>query len=90
MSRQRTSNGKVFALWAATAVLISAAAGAGNHFLAGVPDQFLAWIRCFAGGAVVASLAIEVFPRAFKESSYVTGLATAVGLDFALLLDQLG
>ncbi|MBX7450880.1 zinc transporter [Mycolicibacterium sp. 3033] len=90
MSSGGASNGKVFALWAATAALLSVAALAGNLLLAGVPAAALALIRCFAGGAVVASLATEVFPKAFKEDSYTTGVAAAGGLILALALDQLG
>lgn len=88
MSRGGHSNGKVFALWAATAVLLSAAALIGNFFLSDVPKSLLALLKCFAGGAVVASLAIEVFPKAFKEDSYTSGVAAAIGLIIALSLDQ--
>ncbi len=89
MARDR-SKPKVLGLWAATAGLLSAAALAGNLLLAGVPDPALGLIRCFAGGAVVASLATEVFPKAFKEDSYATGIATALGLVLAVGLGQLG
>jgi zinc transporter, ZIP family len=84
------SNGKVSALWALTAVILSAAALAGHYLLAGVPEGVLALIRCFAGGAVVGSLATEVFPKAFREDSYWAGIATAVGLALAIWLDHLG
>jgi ZIP family zinc transporter len=84
------SNVWVFTLWAATAVLLSAAALAGYWLLEGTSEEVLAVVRCFAAGAVVASLATEVFPKAFKESSYPTGVATAIGLVVALLLGQLG
>ncbi|MGI8938469.1 MAG: hypothetical protein ACR2JF_09715 [Iamia sp.] len=84
------SNRTVFALWAATAVLLSGAALAGYLLLAGAPDTVLAVIRSFAGGAVVASLATEVFPKAYKEDSHLAGLATALGVVTALALGQLG
>ncbi len=84
------SKPKVLGLWAATAALLSAAALAGNLLLAGVPETALGLIRCFAGGAVTASLATEVFPKAFKEEKYTTGIAAALGLVLALGLDQLG
>lgn len=87
---KKTSKPKVLGLWTATALLLSAAALAGNLLLAGVPETALALIRCFAGGAVTASLATEVFPQAFKEDSYATGIATALGLVLAIGLDQLG
>ncbi len=81
---------KVLGLWAATAAVLSAAALAGNLLFAGVPDAALGLIRSVAGGAVAASLATEVFPKAFKEDSYATGIATALGLVLAVGLDQLG
>lgn len=64
---QGRSKPKLLALWTATAVLLSAAALAGNLLLSGVPDAALGLIRCVAGGAVAASLATAVFPKAFKE-----------------------
>jgi len=90
MSQEDQSNGKVFMVWGATAVILSSAALAGNFLLAGMPQDILSLIKCFAGGAVIASLATEVFPKAFKEDSYWAGLATALGLIAALYLDQLG
>ncbi|GAA1479142.1 divalent heavy-metal cations transporter [Nocardioides aestuarii] len=90
MSSGGHSRGKVMALWVATAVLLSLAALAGNLLLAGVPESALALVRSFAGGAVAASLATEVFPKAFREESYLAGLAATLGLVAAIALDQLG
>ena len=84
------SSGSVFALWTATAALLTGAAVAGNLLLSGVPDVALALIRSFAGGAVVASLATEVFPKAYQEDSYLAGMATALGVVIALALGRLG
>lgn len=84
------SKGKIFMLWTITAALLSVTAIAGNLLLSGVHPDVLSYIRCFAGGAVLASLAIEVFPRAFKEDNYMAGTATAVGVVFAFLLNSLG
>ncbi len=89
MAKNR-SRPKVLGLWAATAALLSVAALAGNLLLSGVPQAPLGLIRCVAGGAVAASLATEVFPKAFKEDSYTTGIATALGLVLAVALGQLG
>lgn len=90
MSDGGRSNAAVLGLWAATAALLTAAALAGNLLMGGASESTLALIRSFAGGAVIGSLAIEVFPKAFKESGYSTGLAVALGLVLALYLDQLG
>ena len=87
---QKRSKPKVLGLWAATAGLLSLAALAGNLLLGGVPETALGLTRCVAAGAVVGSLAIEVFPKAFKEESYKTGVATALGLAIAIGLDKLG
>lgn len=84
------SKAKVIGLWTATAALLSVAALVGNLLFAGVPDAALGLIRCVAGGAVVASLGTEVFPKAFKEDSYTTGVATALGLVLAIWLSHLG
>lgn len=89
MTRGKHSNAKVLALWATTAALLAGAALAGNLLLANVAGEHLALIKGFAGGAVVASLATEVFPKAFKEDSQVAGLAATLGLLLALYLDQL-
>ena len=84
------SRGRIFALWAGTAVLLSAAAIAGNLLLEGASETHLGAIRCFAAGAVIASLAIEVFPQAFREDDYWAGIATAIGAVLAFLLGSLG
>lgn len=90
MAEKGNSKGKVMALWAGTALLLSAAAIIGNFALEGVGEETLAIIRCFAAGAVVASLATEVFPQAFKEDRHWAGIATALGVILALVLGSLG
>ncbi len=44
----------------------------------------------FAAGAVVASLTIEVFPKAFKKDNYWAGLSTILGLVIAYYMNSLG
>ena len=90
MGKKGNSKGKVFALWAATAALLSAAAILGNLLLEGASEHHLAAIRCFAAGAVIASLATEVFPKAFKEDRHWAGVATALGAIMAFGLGSLG
>lgn len=81
---------RVLGLWAATAALLSAAAIIGNVALAGASPHLLAATRCFAAGAVVASLATEVFPKAYQEDKHLAGIATVLGLIAAYLLGELG
>lgn len=89
MMANNGSRFRVFLLWTATAALLAGAAIAGNLLLAGVPVTVLSYIRCFAGGAVIASLATEVFPLAFKEDNDMAGVAAAIGVVLAFLLGSL-
>ncbi|WP_350136969.1 zinc transporter [Parasphingopyxis sp.] len=90
MGENNRSKGKVMALWAGAAALLSAAAIIGNVALEGASDELLAITRCFAAGAVVASLATEVFPKAFQEDHHLSGLATVLGLVLAYALASIG
>lgn len=89
MSKAGRTRKNVFLLWAGTAVVLSLAAIGGNLLLAGVDETLLAAISCFAAGAVVASLAMEVFPRAYREHWHMVGVATALGVIMAFLLGSL-
>ncbi|MBX3430526.1 MAG: hypothetical protein KF779_13175 [Hyphomonadaceae bacterium] len=90
MCKNRMSKAVVVATWSVTALILSAAAIIGNVALTGVGQTPLAAIRCFAAGAVIASLATEVFPKAYKEERELSGIATAIGFVIAIALGQLG
>ena len=89
MIKKEQSRGQVLLLWALTAAMLSIAAIIGNLLLRDVSSEVLAYIRCFAGGAVIGSLATEVFPLAFKEDDYVAGVAAAIGVVLAFLLNSM-
>lgn len=80
----------IFALWGGATVLLALAALVGNFMLKGAHPNLLAVIRCTAAGAVVASLATEVFPKAYKEDHHLAGVATAIGLMIAIWLESFG
>lgn len=84
------SKKKVLLLWVATAAILAGAALIGHFLLTDVKQEYLNYIKCFAGGAVVASLALEVFPKSFKKDKYWSGIATTIGLIIALFLNNLG
>ncbi len=90
MSKRQWRGRSILALWAGVAALLALAAGAGNRLLPDAEPEALALVQCFAAGAVVASLATEVFPRAYREGHHLAGIATAFGLLFALALGELG
>ena len=89
MAESGTGRGAAFGLWLAVTLLLSAAALIGNYALSGASETTLAVIRCFAAGAVTASLATEVFPKGFREDHHLAGIAVTVGLVFAVLLQAL-
>ncbi|MBX7491880.1 zinc transporter [Qipengyuania sp. 1NDW9] len=89
MADKGRSKGKIMMLWILTAALLSVAAIAGNMLLNGVGEGTLAIIRCFAAGAVIASLATEVFPKAYQEDRHLAGVATALGAILAFSLGSL-
>lgn len=77
---------RCLALWTATAALLAAAVVGGNLLLAGIAPQWLHLIGAFAAGAVMASLATEVFPDAYREDHHLAGIATIIGVIAALAL----
>ena len=89
MGEKGHSKARVFGLWAATAALLSVAAIAGNLLLENASEHHLAAIRCFAAGAVIASLATTVFPKAFNEDRHWAGIATALGAILAFALGSM-
>ncbi|GAL76516.1 putative integral membrane protein [Nonlabens ulvanivorans] len=54
---EKHSKKKVLLLWIATAAILAMAALVGHFLLSDVKQEYLNYIKSFAGGAVVASLA---------------------------------
>ncbi len=90
MSKKGRSKSRVIAIWAAAAIAMAAAAIVGNLAMAAASEHLFAATRCFAAGAVVASLATEVFPKAYKDDHHMAGIATVLGVVLAFLLCHLG
>ncbi|MGO3632896.1 ZIP family metal transporter [Psychrobacter sp.] len=90
MRKNGNSNKKVLMLWIGAAILLSLAAILGKVFLKNVDEAIISAINCFAAGAVIASLATEVFPTAFKRGNHWAGISASIGLVLALALNQLG
>jgi ZIP family zinc transporter len=90
MANNGWSRGKILGVWALTAAVLSAAAILGYLLLSPVAEIPLAMIQAFAAGAVVSSLATEVFPKAYKQDQELTGIAVAIGVILAFALHQIG
>jgi zinc transporter, ZIP family len=77
-------------LWTATAAILSVAALAGYYLLDDAPKYMLALIQGFAAGAVVSSLATEIFPKAYDDDHQLSGVAVATGVMLAFVLNVIG
>jgi len=77
----------VLGLWTATAIGLVLAVVIGYAAFSGISDTTLALIRAVGGGAVLASLAVEIMPDAYDDGGPSVAFATALGLvtTFALL-----
>ncbi|MAR55622.1 MAG: zinc transporter [Rickettsiales bacterium] len=86
MKSDGMSNRRIITLWTATAIILSLAAIAGYYLMDTASDKSLAAVRCLAAGAVIASLATEVFPTAFHQDHNLSGIAAALGVVMVMLL----
>lgn len=93
-ARNMRNNGfsaaKVFGVWLTAALILGAAAIAGYQLFSPADKPVIALIQGFAAGAVVASLATEVFPKAYRKDNDAVGIAVAIGVACAFGLHQLG
>ncbi len=74
--------------WTAAGVLLAAAVVIGNALLTGVPEEVLATVEAFAGGAVLASTADTIMPQAYQEGGAYVALATAAGFLLTFVITQ--
>jgi ZIP family zinc transporter len=86
MKAQGWSGTFAVGVWAVAAVLLTVAVVAGNTVFASAGSTMLAGVRAFAGGAVLASLADELMPDAYRNGGPVVAFATAAGFLLAFLL----
>jgi zinc transporter, ZIP family len=76
----------VLGTWSVAAVVLAAAIVTGALLLENVGGTALSGILAFAGGAVLASLADTVFPRAFRDGGPLVAFATVFGFLTAFAL----
>lgn len=92
-ARSMCENGRsvTFALstWCGAAVVLAAAVIAGSLLLRGLDEQPLSVILAFAGGAVLASVANTLFPKAYQDGGPWVTLATVAGFLVAFTLGSI-
>lgn len=72
--------------WTVVGLLLAASIVVGYRYLGGLSKWWLAAIRAFAGSAILASLADEIFPDAYDEGGPTIAFATAAGFLLTFLL----
>ncbi|WP_436910648.1 hypothetical protein [Halosimplex marinum] len=80
MTETGRSPAGTLAVWTATAVGLVGTVVVGYVAFAGVGETVLAVVRAAGGGAVLASLAIEIMPDAYDSGGPTVAFATAAGL----------
>lgn len=86
MTEQGRSTVWTLALWTATATGLALTVIAGYVAFAGASDTVLAIVQATGGGAVLASLAIEIMPDAYEGGGSGVALATSAGFVVTFIL----
>ena len=68
-----------FGGWCVVAVLIGVSVWVGKALIAGHGTAVLSSLRAIAGGAILASLADEIFPDAYESATSAAAVATGFG-----------
>ncbi len=76
----------ILRLWLGIAIASAIAAAVGYGALGDASENLLAWIKAFAGGAILCMLADTFIPKAFREGGDKVGLVTVLGFALAALL----
>jgi ZIP family zinc transporter len=84
--RAKHSTAWILRLWGGIALASAAAAAIGYGVLGDASDQVIAYVKAFAGGAILCMLADTFMPKAFREGGDKVGLVTVLGFALAALL----
>ena len=76
----------ILGLWVAIALASAVAAALGYELLGGASDDVVAFVKAFAGGAILCMLADTMVPQALKKAGTSVGLVTVLGFALAALL----
>lgn len=86
MRKRGRSKNFVLSVWTVAALLLALTVFASNFALIGADQTLAAFIRAFAGGAVLSSLASNMMPKAYQDGGPFVSLATAAGFVLAFSL----
>jgi ZIP family zinc transporter len=80
---------RILGLWALVAVVCGFASLAGFALLDTADPETVAFVLCFAGGAILTMLADTMMPEAFEHGGKLVGLFTTAGFAVAFALSAL-
>jgi ZIP family zinc transporter len=84
--KRKHSAGWILRLWLGIAIASAIAAAVGYGALGDASDNLIAYVKAFAGGAILCMLADTFMPKAFREGGDKVGLVTVLGFALAALL----
>jgi ZIP family zinc transporter len=84
--KRKQSAAWILRLWGGIAVASAIAAAVGYGVLGGASVELVAYVKAFAGGAILCMLADTFMPKAFREGGDKVGLVTVGGFALAALL----
>ncbi len=76
----------IIGLWLGIALVSALAAGLGYQLLGDASDDVVAFVKAFAGGAILCMLADTMVPGALRKAGTSVGLVTVLGFALAALL----
>lgn len=77
---------RILMIWLIIAVICAAASLAGYTLFGSASDYWLAFIKAFAGGAILVMLANTMIPEAYEHTGKLAGLFTVLGFSVSLLV----
>lgn len=76
--------GKISLLWLVISLVCGVASLAGFAIFANLSDGWMAFVLCFAGGAILMMLANTMMPEAFESGGRLAGVFTVLGFGVAV------
>jgi zinc transporter, ZIP family len=86
--RPKYKASRILGVWLAIAVASAIAAGVGYAVLQDASGDAAAFVKAFAGGAILCMLANTMMPQAFRDGGDRVGLVTVLGFSLAALLSE--
>ena len=78
---------RVYLLWIVVALVSALAAALGYQLLDGAPNEAVAFVLAFAGGAILCMLTSTMVPEGYEKAGRLTGLVATLGFAIAFFIN---